>query len=467
MRRPDARPRWAAVLLVLAGCTSVARDGAPATEAPRPIVVIGAGVAGLSAARALHDAGRDVVVLEARDRIGGRTWTAELAGAPVDLGAMFIHGTEENPLAAVCAAFGLRHAGRGFGLGALYDATSGSRWDQRGFHLMAAMAAFERELPRLAEALPADASVADAIELYLEELELAGDERRLSSYALHVLLVELYDAGPSERVSLRHYGDYVEFEGGDRLLEGGYVGLIEALSEGLDVRLARPVRRIAHDADGVVVVTDAQEFPASHAIVTVPLGVLQAGAIAFEPPLPAEKLAAIARLEMGTMEKVVLRFEHAFWREAGSANLGYIGERPGEFPAFLDFTASAGAPTLVCLVGGQSARDMLDRMSDAEIEERALAVLAEILDEEIPAPLAVAVTRWRDDPFARGSYSFMPVGASPADMRTLGEPVGERLLFAGEATVPEHYGTVHAALMSGLREARRVAGAAATLPGLD
>ncbi len=430
--------------------------------------MVGAGVAGLTAARALHDAGRDVLVLEARDRIGGRTWTRPVAGAWVEMGAMFIHGTLENPVAEVSQALGLSYGPRRFGLGAFYDALSASRIDAGIFQVMAAMAGFESELPELIEALPGDASLADAIELYLDREAPTDEARRLSSFALTNLLVELYDAGPPDRVALQHYDEYQELEGGDQLLEGGYVTLVEALAEGLDVRLEEPVRRIEHGEEGVVVVTDTRRYSGSHAIVTVPLGVLKAESIAFDPPLSPEKRAAIERLDMGTMEKVVLRFETAFWRaSAATANLGYIGRRPGEFPMFLDFTEHAGAPTLVCLYGGQSARDVLDAMTDGEIEERAREVLREILGREIPEPLSVVVTRWRDDPHARGSYSYIPVGASPDDMRELGEPVGSRLFFAGEATVPEYYGTVHAALLSGLREARRVGGDGVTLPGLD
>lgn len=476
MSMPCSQRTTAGVALVvcfalswLAGCASAPapRAGTPSAEQPRPILVVGAGVAGLTAARALQDAGLEVLLLEARDRIGGRAWTRELDGARVEMGAMFLHGTIGNPVAELSQALGLPYAPRRFGLGPIYDAERGSRIDAP-WQFMLTLSAFERELPDLIEALPPDASMADAIEHYLDQEGLEGEERRLAAFALEQLLVELYDAGPPERTGLRHYGEYVELEGGDQLLEGGYVTLVEALADGLDIRFEEPVRRIEHDQAGVTVVTDSNEFRGSHAIVTVPLGLLQAGSIEFEPPLPEEKLAAIERLDMGTLEKVILRFETAFWREGNSvSNFAYIGRRPGEFPAFLDFTDHAGAPTLVCLIGGQSAREMLDTLTDAEIEARVLAVLEEIFGPGIPAARAVTVTRWRHDPFARGSYSYLPVGASPADMTTLGAPVGERLLFAGEATVPEYYGTVHAALLSGLREARRIGGGKLTLLGLD
>jgi monoamine oxidase len=451
----------ASLALTLAACANAPPQShtAPTVEPPRPVIVVGAGMAGLGAARALQQGGFDVLVLEARDRIGGRAWTRDLAGAPVEMGAMYIHGIEGNPVAEVSEALGLSYEPRKWGLGAAYDAASRSRVDDEAMRFMLTVFSFEQELPDLAKALPADASLADAIEHHLDQEELEGEERRFAAFALYQLLAELYDAGPPARISLRHYGAYQDLEGGDHLLEGGYLTLVDALAEGLDIRLEEPVRRIAHGPEGVTITTGAGEYRGSHAIVTVSVGVLQAGSIEFEPPLSPGKRAAIARLDMGNLEKVILRFEEPFWRTgSGVANLCYVGERPGEFPAFLDFTDYAGAPTILCLYGGQSARDVLASMTDGEIAGRALAVLGEILGSEIPEPLAVAVTRWRDDPFARGSYSYLPVGSSPADMRTLGAPEGTTLLFAGEATEPEYYGTVHAALLSGLREARRIGG---------
>jgi monoamine oxidase len=202
--------------------------------------------------------------------------------------------------------------------------------------------------------------------------------------------------------------------------------------------------------------------------VTVPLGVLKAGGIAFDPPLPAPKQAAIERLDMGNLEKVVLRFDEPFWLERGAApTFLYIAETPGEFPGFTDWTDAAGAPTLVCLYGGRSAREVLDKWPDDEIAARAMQALREIFGADVPDPVATHVTRWRDDPWTLGSYSYLPVGASADDLRELGEPVEERLLFAGEATEPLLYATVHGALVSGLREARRIAGDAAALPGID
>ncbi len=438
-----------------------------------PVIVVGAGVAGLGAARALVGAGHRAIVFEARDRIGGRVWTVELAGAPVDAGAMFIHGRVDNPVADLFEAWELEHAPRGWGLQPVFDARRGVALEGGALRVVRAIGAFERASVTLADALPAEASLADAVAAHVGGL--AAEDREVDRFAIEHLFLDLVESGPLSRMSLRHYvhSEFVELDGGDHVPARGFGAFVDRLAEGLDIRLSEPVRRIAHGEDGVSVTTTGGEYAASHVIVTVPLGVLQTGAIEFDPPLPERKRGAIDRLDTGNLEKVVLRFEEAFWAEHDAGpTIVYFGERPGERPGFLDLSAAAGEPVLVGLFGGQSARDLLARERDDRIVAEALAALRDVFGEDVPEPLASLVTRWHSDPHARGSYSYIPVGSDPDDMRALAAPVGQRLLFAGEATSPTAFGTVHGALWSGVREAERIIGGsvevaelAAPLPG--
>ena len=128
---------------------------------------------------------------------------------------------------------------------------------------------------------------------------------------------------------------------------------------------------------------------------------------------------------------------------------------------------TAGAPVLVAFTGGRFSREVQGSWSDSDLVSGALSVLEESYGREIPAPLATAVTHWTTDPFALGSYSYLPVGASRADVNTMAEPVGKRLLFAGEATWWPHYQTAHGALLSGLREAQRLGVQRFETPGLS
>jgi monoamine oxidase len=246
-------------------------------------------------------------------------------------------------------------------------------------------------------------------------------------------------------------------EGGDALVPGGFDTIVNLLAEGLDVRLNSPVSRIAYNDFGVTVTAAGERFDASYVIVTVPLGVLQAGDIEFQPPLPRVKRTAIERLGMGTLNACWLRFPQAFWPEDAHL-LGYISERTGEWSTWLSLTPLTGAPVLCGRNVGSVARE-LEALSDEEIVASAMRVLRAIYGDDIPAPEASVVTRWASDPFARGSSSYLALGSTPDDYETLSDPVGGRVLFAGEATNPEYPSTVHGAYLSGLRAAGQIAGA--------
>lgn len=456
---------WALLLSAVLGCSN-APSNMPTPE-PSRVVVVGAGIAGLSAARALQSSGVEVVVLEARDRIGGRIFTDNVAGAPVDLGAAWLHGPNGNPLTALAEAFGVAHVLDDAEPSRVFDTQLGSvdpALLARAFaSAAAAYEAFEGDPERLGD----NASVRDGVDAWLQQAELSGDEARLTRFLLEQVFVELDLSGPASETSLRWLGEDSAFSGGDHVPTGGFGRLIAALAEGLDIRLSNPVTTIGYNEDGVSVTTrNGDVYAGSHVVVTVPLGVLQAGHIAFEPALPDRKREAIARMGMGRLEKVVFRFEEVFWQNTiGEAALYIDAEDPGRFPSFADFTRFAGAPTLVCLYGGAFSEQARSTMTDSEIQAGALAALEELHGASLPRPIATRITNWQNDPFALGSYSHPQLGASPEDWETLAEPVAGRVLFAGEATVHEYLGTVHGALLSGLREAERLGAPRSGVPG--
>lgn len=420
---------------------------------PARVVVVGAGVAGLTAAHDLTAAGHDVVVVESRDRIGGRTWTHEVGGAPVDLGGSWIHGPFRNPLAEYVASIGVgwRNDGVwGTGLQLFDDAGRPCRHDQ----LSALITAFSDFDPTEAAArLPADATFTDAAEWYVADRELEPDHAAVARFAIQWLEGALNVGGLPSDISVAGIASYVLHGGGNVVVDGGYRTLVAHLAEGLDVRLGTAATAVHHSPDGGTVSTTAGDLVADHVVVAVPLPVLQSRRIRFVPDIPAH-LAAADRLAMAHLEKIVLRFDRPVW-PAHQRRATFLAD-DRRFTSWVDMSRHAGAPTLVGFYNPFATPGM----AGTPLDERIAMALASLRRAwpDLPDPVAAHATDWTSDPDALGSYSFIPVGGSPDDMALLATPAAERLHLAGEHTEQHYFGTVHGAFVSGRRAAAAVAG---------
>lgn len=442
-----------------------ATQGLADDDDPRPIVIVGAGMAGLAAARALHNVGRRVIVLEARNRIGGRTLTTQVGAATVDLGAAWIHGDKGNPVAKFARANRLKYTSHNIDIETFYDGLGGGEVDMESLgELVESIEGFWgsfdaswESLLNTSTKLDNSASFADAIKFYLDTAGVTGANRRRRQFVLE--MVASASSAPVNKLSyLGAASDQAELKGGDHIIAGGYRKIVELLANGLEIRTGTPVNKVVHTSDGVRVITDKETIDASHAIITVPLGVLKAGTITFSPELPKSKQSAIDRLGFGSFEKVVMVFKKRYWQNAFSNSALYLGGlgQNRKFPLFVDITEHAGAPTLVCLYSGGFAERVQKSMSKQELIRNSLGVLRTAFGSSFPEPVMAEATTWTTDPFSRGSYSYIAIGSSRNDMHALAEPVDNRLLFAGEATSAKFGATVHGAFISGLREAKRL-----------
>jgi polyamine oxidase len=414
------------------------------------VIVIGAGVAGLAAARALHDAGRHVVVLEGRERPGGRISTDRSLGAPVDLGAAWIHGIRGNPITALARRAGLRTLLSPHEALRLWDADDTMLTLEAGLATVRGFRDLLEEAQALGARIEQDISMADALARLSPERTHA---RRALFWCLRWL--ELMSGGECEQLSLQHWGDDEDLPGPDHVFPDGYDGIVQHLARGLDIRCEHEVVHVGWGKDEVVVDTSCGAFRAPRVVITLPLGVLKAGAVAFDPPLPERKRGAIERLGVGLVNKIALRYQTAFWPPETTHLHVMSGARDG-ISGFTSLVPQ-GAPVLIAYASGRFARD-LEALDDEAALEPALAALERMFGEAVTPLQGAALSRWQRDPFSRGASSFVPVGASSEDYDVMAEPLGERLYFAGEATFRRHPSTVHGAYLSGLREADRLLG---------
>ncbi|MEN9645919.1 MAG: Flavin-dependent L-tryptophan oxidase RebO precursor [Actinomycetota bacterium] len=327
----------------------------------RRIAVIGAGFAGLGAARTATDLGADVVVLEARDRIGGRAHTVDLgSGVHADAGAAWLQQGPTNSLARLAEQWGLRTVPTDFHH-PLAAASDGPVGDVPAAH--AALAA------HLATT-PADATVADVLPAYLAGLP--PHERRAAQFAVDLEL-ELENPAPAHLLGARTALDEPGVGVGDRWLPDGYAAIQRRLADGIDIRLGTPVCGIDWHADGVDIRTaDGDVLRVDRCICTIPVWLVPE--LDLEPGLPDGHLAALRRLVPGVVEKVVLRFDERWWPVSPSGYLRWY-DHPASWGEWLDLTDGVGAPVVAGLIAG-TAVARHHRGDDERIALAATAALA-------------------------------------------------------------------------------------------
>ena len=441
--------------LVAAGWSPFGSRSAAADEATVfDCVVIGAGVAGLAAARKLHAANQRVVVLEARDRIGGRVWTdMSSPDGPIELGAQWVHGIHGNPLAKLCAQIGIQTFTTNYNSRIVIGA-DGRRWTEReADEREKQFKGVRREVHKLRKQLRANKVPDQPLgrvwsDVLASRTLNAADSERLA-FEANIEIEHEYGADLSQ-LSLYEYDQDASEQGGDMVIPGGYAQIPASLARGLDIQLREVVQSVTVNANGVEVRTERGVFRGKCALVTLPLGVLQAGAVKFDPPLPEKKLAAIKRLGSGRLDKVCLRFPRTFWPETHLLN--FAGSRTGEFAEWINAAAFLHAPVL-CGYNTGTAAARFETKPAAEVTATAVSTLRTMFGRDVPEPQCAIVTQWGRDPYALGAYSHLPPGASAQDFALLAEPVGGQLFFAGEATSLKQNATVHGALLSGEREA--------------
>jgi monoamine oxidase len=419
------------------------------------VAIIGAGAAGLAAARTLVEHGVDVEMLEASDRVGGRIRSehAPDASLPFELGPEFVHGDPELTRTLVRdPAIAIEELGERHYLvrdGRSVEATD--VWDRYG-RLLAHV----------------DPDTDESAAAYIRRRRMAPDDAKLLTQ-----FVEGFYGADLEDVSIQYVAEDAAGAGGEESpaqyhVVGGYGRVVGAFAARVTdaVRFGAVVERIAWGARPqprpieigyrTSAAGSSRSTTAERAIVTVPLGVLQAGAIAFEPALDAHR-RAIERLANGQVVKLVLHLDDPVWDCHDPARTDFVYDADADFPTYW-LRSSGDTHLLTAWAGGRRAR----RLAGAAVDELVARTIAgfSAATGVAPARLAAAVRGhhthdFARDPFTRGAYSYVRVGAADA-VAQLAQPVADRLFFAGEATHAGYEGTVAGALASGVRAAKQV-----------
>jgi monoamine oxidase len=391
------------------------------------VIIVGAGAAGIAAARQCRKDGLSYCVLEARDRLGGRAYTKCFDDLALDMGCGWLHSADRNPMVSEAEALGFaidrelppwqkNMLEAGFSLSEQQD----FRAEQAAFYARLEAAAQRAEDAPASDVLIAGqkwSALIDAISTYINGTEL-------------------------DRLSTKDFIAYHDSEVNWRLPRG-YGALFRALADGLDVRLNCPVRQIDHSGTDIKVMSRAGTLSAQAAIICVPTAIIARGDLRFTPALPRH-IEAAHHLPLGVADKIFLRLDHAADFPVNGRLMGRIGQVDKGSYHLRPF----GRALIEGYFGGQYARE-LEREGPQAFFAHACDEIADCLGADIKKRLHfISATAWALDPFAMGSYSHALPGHADARAVLLGD-VDERIFFAGEAVSAHDFSTAHGAWMTG------------------
>ncbi|KAL0462482.1 UNVERIFIED_CONTAM: putative polyamine oxidase 4 [Sesamum latifolium] len=396
------------------------------------VIVIGAGISGLAAARMLQNASFKVILLESQDRIGGRIHTDYSFGCPVDMGASWLHGVcNENPLSPIIRRLGLTLYRTSGDDSILYDhdLESYALFDTNGHQVPQSMVvevgvAFKKileETDKVRKEQNKDISVKEAILVVLDRHpELRQEGLAYEVLQWYICRMEAWFAADADMISLKAWDQARESSfWWSWLMVQGYDPVIKVLSRDIDIRLNHRVKKIVN-------------------------GYKKVPKIEFEPKLPEWKLSAISDLGVGNENKIALRFDHVFWPNVEF--LGVVATTSYSCGYFLNLHKATGHPVLVYMAAGALSYD-LEKLSDEAAANFVMLQLKQMFPDATK-PVQYLVSRWGTDPNILGCYSYDAVGNSDDIYDRLRAPVGN-LFFGGEAVSVDHQGSVHGAYSAG------------------
>ena len=436
------------------------------------VIVVGAGYAGLTTALHLVDGGRDVVVLEARDRVGGRVWTHHEAGVPLDLGGMWVGANHEH-FRGLLARFGLTtFPTPSHGHAAWWDAPCDTLRRARPFPMpVSVVPAVVMGLARvgwLVRRAESDRGLTSAQTQRLDQMTVAAWLRRWvpsrrARQALEAAIVGQASTELAQISMLSVVSSAAEAggllaqlgtEGGAQqdLVVDGADAPARAISAllGSRLRLATPVLEIHHQSDAVRVVTADSSITARHVVVTLPPA--HVTRLHWAPALPVWRASLLARMPMGSVTKVLAVYDRPFWRDSGWS--GEVTDAVGSVSSAFDVSPPGGPGVLASLTCGHRSV-ALAQLSPEARQQRVIDAFARWFGSEARHPRSVVDVSWENEVFSGGGYSALPIPGASAMVKRIAEPTG-RVHFAGTETATRFAGYIDGAISSGARAATEV-----------
>ena len=411
----------------------------------KTVVIIGAGISGLAAAKKLKENGFDVIVLEAQDKVGGRLRTNRTLGVAFDEGASWIHGTNGNPLTNLAQQAGMNTAFTDDESLVCYDVGGVLRSDI-AFDNAAA------ELETILSTLKNSGSATQSFETVFNNLHPTKVNDRLWKFLLSTYIT--FDLGDLDKVSSTLYDEGEEFSGEERISTNGYDIIPNFLANGLNIQLNQRVSKIDYSNSKAKISHNGTITEADYVLVTVPLGVLKSGNIQFVPALPTAKQTAIQKVGMNCVNKFLLTWNTPFWDN--KQYICYTPETRDKFNYFVNVNKFHPSVNRLMTFAYSNYARQTEAMTDAQIIDEIMLHLKDIYGNSIPNPTNMLRTKWQTNENSYGAYSFTQVGTEMRHFDDLAEEVNDRLFFAGEHTEADYFSTAHGAYLSGIREADKI-----------
>jgi monoamine oxidase len=412
----------------------------------KTVIVIGAGISGLAAAKKLSEKGFNVIILESQDKLGGRLRTNRSLGLAFDEGASWIHGVSGNPLTKLASESKMNTF-------ETVDDQENTCYDIGGVKRSASIFEnAETELYSILKTLKNSGSLAQSFETVFNSFYPTKANDRLWKFLLSTYVT--FDTGDLNNLSSKLYDEGEEFGGAEKIATNGFDTIPNYLANGLNVQLNQRVTKVDYSSTKIKLIHNGTESECDYLLVTVPLGVLKANKILFTPDLPIAKKTAIQKIGMNCVNKFLLKWDTVFWEDV--QYISYTPEVKDKFNYFVNvkkFHPSTNA--LMTFAYADYARQT-ESMSDGQVIAEIMAHLKDMYGPNIPNPTHLLRTKWQSDENSFGAYSYTAVDTEMQHFEDLAEEVNDKLFFAGEHTHIDYFSTAHGAYLSGIREAQKI-----------